>query len=82
MLGQHRGGALRNEILSGDFSSLTCGLVPRRTIEDIADIDHVHLPPEAFMRSINAYHPAIPTEPGMRVDPVLAVANVHTAIVL
>ena len=49
-------------------------------IQDIANINYVHLPPQPFMGGINAYQPAIPAEPRMRVDPVLAIANVHATI--
>src|SRR5436190_21594317 len=50
-------------------------------IQDSADINRVHLPSETFMRSIDAYHSAVPAEPGMSVDSILASANVHAAVI-
>ena len=36
----------------------------------MANVNHIHLPPEAFMSSIDRDQPAIAAESGMRVDPV------------
>jgi hypothetical protein len=46
----------------------------------MADTDDIHLATQTFMRSIYRYHSAIPAQSRMRVNPVLAVANVHAAV--
>src|SRR5260370_3657789 len=46
----------------------------RRIIQDVADLNHIHLPPQAFVRCIDRDQPALEPEPCMRVDPLDLIA--------
>ena len=48
----------------------------------MANIDHVHLPSQAFVGGVYRDEPSIPAEAGMQVNPVYAVTNVHAAVTL
>ena len=50
-------------------------------IQDVADINGVHLAAQTFVGSIDAYQAAVAAEAGMRVDAVFSSANVHAALV-
>src|SRR5262249_46958318 len=59
-----------------------CRLPTWRAIQDFANVDEIHLSPEAFMGSIDANLSTIPAQSRMRIDPILTVADVHASLAL
>jgi hypothetical protein len=51
-------------------------LKARRIIQNVADLNHIQLPPQSFERCIDQDQPVITAEPGMRVDPVNVIGAV------
>src|SRR5258705_9562675 len=60
-------------VLKASHGSLRRCSSVRRIIQDMADINDIHLPPQTFMGRIDGYHPSIAAEPWMRIDPVFAI---------
>ena len=46
-----------------------------------ADVHDIHLPPEPFVGGINGDHASITADPQLRVDPKIAVTDVHAPVV-
>src|SRR6266516_3086225 len=44
----------------------------RRVIQNVADVDDIHLPSQAFVGGVYGYYPSIPAEPRMQINPVYA----------
>ena len=52
----------------------------RRVIQNITDVNHIHLTSKTFVGGVYGYYPPIRTEARMQIDPVFAIANVHAAV--
>jgi len=44
----------------------------RRVIQNVADVDDIHLPPQAFVGGVYGYYPSVPAEPRMQINSVNA----------
>jgi hypothetical protein len=49
-----------------------------RLIQNISNVNYIHLPSQTLVRGIYAHHPSIPTEARMQINPVfsLKIGNV------
>ena len=45
----------------------------------MADVNHIHLPSQAFMGGVYRHYPSIRAEARMQINPVFTIANVHAA---
>lgn len=52
----------------------------RRVIQNITDVNHIHLPSQTFVGGIYGYYLSILAEARMQINPVFAIANVHAAV--
>src|SRR5207245_7174231 len=58
--------------LAGTSPSLKSLPTFGRVVQNVTDVDYIHLPPQTFVGGINADRPSIAAEARMQIDPVLA----------